>query len=260
MTLADDLAALPDAYAMLNLFRLPGSQPADTGSRQRTTLDHRTLLNLAVLDLTDEREKPDTAPVRTAADLAADKLAGERRQGILPTLGLWVRLADAEMCDEGHRHDEPHPNPTVRTECDWLTGHLDWIGEQPWANEITDEIADMLRDCQSVAGDLDQVKDRLYCLNDRCGWPVEEVDGAYYRCTGCGRAWGRLELHRMAERKKPKPLGECARLANVGERTLRRYKAEGRLHVAARSGTTDLYDIDQVMQATMNLRYREARA
>jgi hypothetical protein len=103
-------------------------------------------------------------------------------------------------------------------------------------------------------------KEALYCLNPQCGWKVTEVDGAYYRCTGCGRSWGRLELHRMAERKRPKPLAECARLAGVGERTLRRYRAEGAIKPAARNGTTDLYDIDQVMTATMDLRYREARA
>ena len=64
-------------------------------------------------------------------------------------------------------------------------------------------------------------------------------------------------MHKMAERKKPKSLAECAKLAGVSDRTLKEYKARGLLKVAAKgNGKTELYDPDEVMRVTMNLRYR----
>jgi hypothetical protein len=255
--LSKALTELPAAYNQLHLFQLPGSRPSDTGSKQRHgTLSTRAPLVLEVLDLLDRRHKNDVEPTRDNYEL--DRLVGQRRLGVLPTLSQWVRLVDSEQWDSGLVHAAPAEIPTVESECGWLQSHVEWISQQGWLQEIADDLTRMLKDCTLITGTTEQ-HIKMTCTNLGCGWPVqEEADGAWFKCTGCGRSWGRLELHKMAERKKPKPLIECAKLAGVSDRTLNRLIEAGLLKHVARDGTRYLYDIDAVMKATMNLRYRSA--
>ncbi len=249
--LTKTLQQLPPAYDQLHLYWLPGTQPTDTGSKQRHgALSTRSLIHLAVLDLLDERPKPDADPTRS--DYELDHMAGARRQGVLPNLSGWVRRVDGELWDEDVSHISPNESATVNGECQWLLSHVDWICTRPWVAELVDDCTHMLRDIRAIVGTEEPIK--LTCTN--CGWKVEEMDaGTWYRCTACSRTWSRLELHRMAERKKPKTLIECAQLAGLSDRTLKRYKAQGLLKVVARQGTTEYYDIDEVMNATMTARY-----
>jgi hypothetical protein len=256
--LSKALTELPAAYHQLHHYQLPGSRGHDeTKQPRRGTLSTRSPLALEVLDLLDRRHKADVEPTRENYGL--DKMAGSRRLGILPTLSQWVRLVDAELWDNQISHSAPAEQPTVDSECSWLQGHTHWITERPWITEMVDDLTRMLRDCTLITGTgTDTIK--MTCLILQCGWPVKEMDGgAWFRCTGCGNAWGRLELHRKAERKKPKTLRQCAELSGVSERTLRRYLAEKppKFKRVARDGTTDLYDIDEVMKATMNEHYKE---
>lgn len=248
------LTELPAAYNQLHLFQLPGSKPSDTGSKQRHgTLSTRAPLVLEVLDLLDRRHKNDVEPTRDNYDL--DRLAGNRRLGILPTLSQWVRLADGEMWDSGVQHSAPSDNSSVDTECSWLLHHLDWITEQPWLNEMAEDLTRMLKDAQRVVGVEKQAK--YFCT--KCGWPIQERDGgAWYSCTGCDQNWTRLELHRFAERKKPKTLAEIAKLTNISLKTLRSFADRGHLKVVARDGKANLYDLDAVALATMNLKYKRS--
>ncbi len=252
--LTKTLQQLPPAYDQLHLYWLPGTQPTDTGSKQRHgALSTRSLIHLAVLDLLDERIKPDVEPARDNYEL--DQLAGTRRQGVVPTIRQWVILFDAALWDINHEHQPPTEIPTIHDDCDWLLRHIGILGEtnQP-IGDLADDCAKMLRDIRAIVGTEEPIK--LTCT--KCGWKVEEMDnGSWYRCTACTptRTWSRLELHRMAERKKPKTLIECAQLAGLSDRTLKRYKAQGLLKVVARQGTTEYYDIDEVMNATMTARY-----
>ena len=250
------LTELPAAYDQLHLFTLPGSRPNDGSKPRRGTLSTRAPLILDVLDLLDRRHKHDCEPTRDNAEL--DKMAGARRMGILPTLAQWVRLIDAELWDAEILHTEPVEHPTVTTECAWLQSHTDWISQQPWVADIVDDLTRMLKDCTLITGTgTDVIK--LTCTNLGCGWPVyEENDGAWYHCTGCGKAWGRLELHKMAERKQPKTLTFCAQFAGLSVRTLNRYIHAGKIRPVARDGQLNLYDLNAVMEATMSERYKTA--
>jgi hypothetical protein len=149
--LREALEGLPAAYSDLRHFRLPGSRPPDpdakpSGKRQSS----RPPLVVDVIDLEDQREKADADATRADYDL--DRRAGARRQGVLPTLACWVRLVDGELWDDGIEHDPPADNPTVTTECGFLLTHIDWIGEQQWLGEITDDIAAMLDDVRHATG------------------------------------------------------------------------------------------------------------
>jgi hypothetical protein len=128
----------------------------------------------------------------------------------------------------------------------------------------------MLRDVREVTGEDDKLEGHMFCtVNNGCGWPVQKVlvtnettgkEDHYYKCTGCPRSWSRLEVWRLGKQKEPKPIAECASLAGVSEKTLRRYKERGFLKVQRRQGKTELFDLDTVMKLTMNLRYRQSTA
>lgn len=250
--LADALEQIPASFDLLGEFILPGSAPASPDGPRGVSSPSRPPLNLVVLDLQDTREKPDSDPQRTDYDI--DRRAGARRQGVLPTLASWVRLVDGELWDESVEHEPPSDAPTVTTECGWLLDHADWIVDQQWAVEIADECAAILRDIRAAIGEFD-VKNQLACMH--CGWDVHEANGGdYFRCSGCSKTWGRIELHRMAERKKPKTLKQCAATIGVSVRTLRYARADGAFKPVAREGSTDLFDLQQVAASVQHLKYK----
>jgi excisionase family DNA binding protein len=252
------LEAIPVAYDALGAFLLPGSLPPDPDRRTGPPIaSRRAVLNLDVVDLLDTREKADADATRV--DYALDRMAGARRQGVLPTLVSWTRLVDGELWDEGVEHEPPADGPTVASECAFLLAHVAWVDEQQWANEIEDDTAAMLRDMRKAVGELEVKKARLTCLQPGCGWDVEEEAGReVFRCTGCGRKWGRIELHNMAERKKPKTVKQIATLLGVSVRTIRYAIADGKLRPIARDGSADLFDLQQASAATMQAKYRKS--
>jgi hypothetical protein len=251
--LSEALEQIPAAFDLLGEFILPGSAPVSPDGPRGASSPSRSPLNLVVLDLQDTREKPDSDPQRTDYDI--DRRAGARRQGVLPTLASWVRLVDGELWDEGTEHGEPSDAPTVATECTWLLDHADWIVAQQWAVEIADECAAILRDIRAAIGEF-EVKGQLTCMY--CGWDVQEdARGEWFRCSGCDRKWGRIELHRMAERKRPRTLKECAKMLGVSLRTLRYARARREFRPVARDGSTDLFDLSEVSVSVMRVKYRE---
>lgn len=221
-----------------------------------------------------------------------------RRQGVLPTLSQWCRLVDGKLWDAGVEHseyglescgrlcwlapvqardDDRHgpcselpqhhwTRPTVADECAWLTSHASWIVEQDWPDDdrvdddILRDLRQLLADMQAIIGELEKPA-KLICLMPGCGWRVHEIQGgAYYKCSGCGKTYGRLELHRMAERRKPKTLTELTGPTGLSIVTLRRYEDAGKFEaLPERRGTAKLYDLDQVMEATVAERYRPER-
>ena len=252
--LSDALEQIPASFDLLGEFILPGSAPASPDGPRGVSSPSRPPLNLVVLDLRDTREKADSDPSRT--DYAIDRRAGARRQGVLPTLVSWARRADGELWDEGKAHQPPPDAPTVATECGWLLDHVNWIVDREWAVEIADECAAILRDIRAAIGEFD-VKNQLACMD--CGWDVHEANGGdYFRCSGCAKTWGRIELHRMAERKTPKTMKQCAEMLAVSIRTLRYARAEGDFKPVARDGSTDLFDLQQVAASVQHLKYRTA--
>lgn len=216
--LTEALSFLPEEYAQLALFRLPGSVKGE--SVKRAHPGSRPPLNLAVLDLEDTREKPDADPTRT--DYQVDRRAGERRQGVLPTLTSWVRLCDSEQWDAGIVHQPPADEPTVAGECGWLLSHVEWIILQGWSDEIVADVRKIRADVRRAIGEHDPIP--LDCM--RCGNPVEKVvingdeDAAYWRCEACNAQWSRLELHHLELAQRPKTLPQLAQITEISVRTL----------------------------------------
>ena len=87
--LSKALDELPSAYDQLWLFVLPRSSAPLDGVRSQGVTAHQCVVNVEVLDLTDERDKI-TSDIYPGAD-------PNRRLGILPSLSAWVRYTDEEM-------------------------------------------------------------------------------------------------------------------------------------------------------------------
>lgn len=119
------------------------------GSRDPDDRSVRYPIEPDVLDLADRRGKRDAQddPIGEA-DLA--RRIGARRQGVLPTLADWVRLADSEMLDCGIDHTPPADQPTITTEAGWIRQHLDWITGQQFAVELA-------QDVRLICADLEQL-------------------------------------------------------------------------------------------------------
>lgn len=177
-----DLADLPELHDLLQrhysaLLGLGSTNPDDRS--QRVPIEPR------VLDLADKRTKGDAwlDPIGEA-DLA--RRIGERRQGILPTLAQWVRLADGEMLDTGYVDRlDPAESPTVTTEAGWIAAHLDWIAGQQWVVEMATDVRDLAGDAGELVGSA--APHHAACLTaldavDVTGVPLSTI----YRWRACG--------------------------------------------------------------------------
>jgi hypothetical protein len=238
------LADIPDLMAQLAHFRTPGSAPPDPDARRGTSSPSRPTVVLSVVDLEDTRWKPNAdQPGERTAEL--DRQIGERRQGVLPTLSLWVMLADSDMNDGG-MHPTPAPEPpTVTTECGWLHEHVEWIVGQyaDFAPEISDIHRDLSRGCR--------IRPPLPLNCSMCGWrvvPADETE-SWYRCTGCEKTWRMdAELRRLGATQSM-TLKEAERALGVPLRTLYNWEAEGRFMPVGRRGNAKLYDPEHLKRA-----------
>lgn len=288
---------LPLAHDQLWLHLLPDGRSAGMGSRQRhSVFSHGNVLNLDAVDLLSTTEKPGADLYRTGEAIEADKQ--DRRQGVLPTLTQWVRLIDDRMTVAAALHDPPYAlvtcgpvcrfageadevalwpaypgyacsefesthwrKPTVVSQCRWLRTQGSYITEQDWAAVIVADLEALLRDIQLITGMVDHDR-TMPCLTLSCGnVAYPQKGGAWYRCSGCDRAWSRGELMRHAERNAPRTLVECAKLLNVSERTLRTLLAQHLISPirGLKRGKSPLFDPREVDAATMSTRYRATR-
>lgn len=278
-SLAKALREIPDAYDLLGYFRSAGSRSSAFDSVRRDGFDpYASVSNLEVLHLTDVREK-------AKADLYP---AEDHRLGVLPELSRWVRFVDEELCRALKDHDLPYrfvaccraclyvdvadvimPQQgcctgkrmshwevkTVATECAWLHDQLEFIGEQSWLHKIEKDISEILTNITKIIGR--EPKSEYVCTN--CGWAVTpRYNGQVFHCSGCGRDWGWPELRNMAERKRPLTITEAAELSGASIRTLKGYESDGKITALdQKRGRAKLYDLDEVMHATISLRYKK---
>jgi len=275
------LRELPDAYDHLRYFSNGGSRSsAFDGMRRSATDPHASVCNLEVVHLTDVRDKINTDLYPT----------GDHRLGVLPALGRWVRFIDEELIKAAKDYDPPyrfiaccgschflevadsvlpwsacctgkrmsHWEPkTVATECAWLHDQMDFIGDQPWLHKIEKEISGLLGDITKIIGR--EVKHDYVCLN--CGWSVTpRYNAQAFVCTGCGRTWGWPELRNMAERARPITIKEAAEKSGASVRLLKSYITKGKIAALdQKRGSAKLYDLAEVMSATVDLRYKKRK-
>jgi hypothetical protein len=214
-------------------------------------------VSLALIDLTDTREKPDADPVRGDYDL--DRRAGGRRQGVLPTLAAWTRLVDGELWDEAREHDPLAETPTVASECGFLLTHLEWIVEQQWANEIADDVRRIRLDLMHAVGERDAEK--FSC--ETCGWEMEP-QGDYdqelkrypwYRCTGChATLTTAAEVDRLsADAADYVTLKYAAKQLGKDWATLRSWKKQGWIKPVGRDQRGSIYSLNAIRGVSISI-------
>ncbi len=227
------LTELPDLYAQLWMFTKPGSAPKDPDQRSgKSNPARRSVVNLDVLDLTDERLKADAEDTRT--DYTLDSRAGARRQGVVNTLAAWSRLVCSELADAGVDTDLAE-EPTITSECGYLLTHLDWIAEQQWFDdELHPDVRQMRADVRRAIGDRDDVTS-MPCLD--CGWEMvgqgdydaERKRFPWYKCSGCSKtAVTQAELDRIDEKARDTvTLSYAARMLKRPVSTLKEWVQQG---------------------------------
>lgn len=148
LQLERDLANLPDLADLLdrNYFHLLARgdrDPRDSAVRYVTRFD--------VLDLADTRTKDGLLDTDAPGLADLNRRADARRLGILPNLELWIRMAEADMLDEGVEHTDPViEGSSVTTAAGWLRRHLDWILGQQWVIELADEVRRIVLDLDAL--------------------------------------------------------------------------------------------------------------
>lgn len=182
----EQLTAIPELYTQAAMHRQPGSTPPDPDQRRATSNPSRPTVRLDVVDLLDERNKTRADDETGQRDPELDKLAGYRRLGVLPTLGLWVAMVQVELEDSGQQVAVccPTRTHTAAGECSWLLTHAETVLElhRDFAKDVDWIYQDLLRAC-GVRPDHP-----VSCR--ACGDRVEGHDkNAWFQCVGCGRSW-----------------------------------------------------------------------
>jgi predicted RNA-binding Zn-ribbon protein involved in translation (DUF1610 family) len=249
------LGEIPELFALLPLYGLPGSTPPDPDARRGTSSPAKPPTVLDVVDLLDTREKPQADDGER--DVELDKRAGYRRLGILPTLGLWVSMVAAELDDMDEPVEVccPDRQHTVAGECAWLTTHLDRILElHP---DFPEDVEWMWRDLRRVVGERDPLT--FYC--PKCGWRIEPQDDAtWFRCTGCPQTWRMdAEIRRLGATQEL-TLKQIASMRGLALKTLHDWSARGWIAPIGRSARGFLYDIARVDDLLESGRVRQKRA
>lgn len=216
----------------------PGSRPPTNlgvvdsldGRHKEAVRDFRNpWLEQAKVEAPDDRNRVlEPRQPDERAELAAE-LGEPARRGVLPTLEEWVRLAHAEMLDDGQTPTDPAETPTITTETGWLLMHLDWITGQQWVVELADDVRKAHRSLQRVIGE-GRPEYRPRCSS--CGARMAD-EGAYFTCPACGRQVRDSQMdHRQALAKEAPMDAQSFGWAGVSAERIRKWVERGELEPA----------------------------
>lgn len=260
------LAEIPDLVVEASHYRTPGSAPMDPtfGGKKGKGSAYRILIDPEIFDLLDDNDKAldDVMLNRYPADWIWEDGAGrkvveparQRRLGVLPTLGLWVSLAYAELEDLGRG-----PVGCCPARRHTISGETAWLAE--YAPDIIELHGDFARDIELLWADLRRacrIRREYIPKCNKCGNRIEAVmDGdspAWWRCTGCPQTWVHdAEVQRLALTRPPMTLIEMATFLGKSVRDLYRLRDDSRFVPVGRSKRGGaLYEVEQVRRAVQS--------
>jgi hypothetical protein len=238
------LADIPDLVAEAHHYLEPGVAPADMKTHHGKGPTYRIPIVAEIFDLLDPREKDIDEPTE-------NRVGGDRRLGVLPTLSLWVSAAYPELEDRGHQPRECCP---ARTHT--VVGETGWLGD--YAEPVLAIYPDFATDVEKLWKELRQacrIRQEYKPTCSMCAtatrrWLVEPVYSdnvsgpAWWQCTGCRRTWVHdAEVQRLALTQPKMTLTQIASLLGKPVSTLYRWRDQGRF-----SGGP-LYEIEHVRRA-----------
>ena len=242
------LADIPELLEEASHYLIPGSAPIDPTATRGTTI-FRIPITPEIFDLLDERDK-------ALDDIMLNRSGGERRLGVLPTLGLWVSLAWAELDDTGRTPREccPAREHTVAGEVRWLSEYAgDIIELHPEFHRDVEQLWEELRRACRIRKDY-----APKC--PRCGFKIEGIFGseedeypAWYRCTGCPKTWVKeAELRRLGATQPPMTLRQIASMLKLSCRDVYGWYSKNRYMPVGTDGRgRKLFEVEHVKSVAL---------
>ena len=238
------LARIPEDYAIAETLDRPATRGGSAGSDAT-----RAPASLSLLVLTDTRTLYRGDDAEDCAQV--DRMAGERRQGVLPQLWLWCRMVESEAMEHCPQlPDELPQHPSVTGCCGWLSRHLDWSSSQPWFDVEAEDILSLARLLRDVLGDPRPYRPR-HVTPEGC-WgllrAVREGDGhvAYYECGRCGMVinpWARVADLTARPADTLLRLADIARAVGRDVEVVKKWAQRGLIAPVARRGGVSFYDL-----------------
>lgn len=243
-TLTRQLAELPDRY--LQAATNPTTQgPSDDTSIRIHRIEAPAPVNLAALDLTDQRHKNGWH----GADPETENLPA--RYGTLPTLEAWVRHVRDHMIETSTDWPDLAVTPTVATESAWLSATLPYTLAHAWAPPLAEDVHTLHRRLGRLIGEAEPW--RPPCPH--CGNALRERDGGtWYACPACGATHTIDAALRDLGRLRTLTGPEVAATLGLSKHTIRSWDSRGILHPAGRDERgRKTYRIDEVQQIANRL-------
>lgn len=254
------LAEIPELLVEAGHYLTPGSAPLDPNFKaQGKGSVYKIPIVPEILDLLDTNDKAlDDVMLsrRYLGFLNAERddfniNNGQRRLGVLPTLGLWVSLVYAEFEDLGQDVREccPSRQHTIVGECDWLSEYAEGIIElhSDFPRDIEQLWLELRKACRirkeyvprcPAHGGVNRIEG-VY------GSP-EDAAPAWWRCTGCGKTWVHdAEIRRLALTQPRMTLRQIGVWLNIPLRTLHNWRTAGRFSGDSRG----LYEVEHIKRA-----------
>ena len=235
----DDLAAIPTLFADLPAVKT-GIKNNDGGAH--TPPASKPPLSMEVVSLLDT-EKKDADEYQETDPRGHDVLD---RYGVIPRVGLWLRITAEEMTDAGERAPVITRFMTLAELCQTITYASSWIITQQWSTELAADMHALRTEIEQALGITPIFKPR--CRNLWCGTLLEPMDNdSWYECPGCKRKYTIAEDLKALGGAQYLRGEEVAQLLDIAWSTVRRFKAEGWIRpIACTASGVALFDLDQV--------------
>jgi hypothetical protein len=237
--LSDDLEAIPALFADLPAVKCGIKDPTNN---THTPPASNPPLSMEVITLLDT-EKKDAAEYHETDPRDRDVLD---RYGVIPRLGLWLRIAVEQMTTAGEHVPDIDGWMNLDTLCRSLGQVTPWVITQHWSTAFAADLATLRAEIEQALGIAKEFKPR--CRNLWCGTLLEPMDnGSWYSCPGCQRDYkigADLQALGGAQYLRGE---EVAQLLDIAWSTVRRFKAEDWVRpIAYTAAGVALFDLDQV--------------
>ena len=235
----DDLAAIPTLFADLPTVKT-GIKNNNGGAHKPPA--SKPPLSMEVVTLLDT-EKKDADEYHETDPRGHDVLD---RYGVIPRVGLWLRMTAEEMTDAGERAPEITRFMTLAELCQTITYASSWIITQQWSTELADDLHDLRVEIETALGISQEFHPK--CRNLWCGTTLEPMDnGSWYSCPGCKRDYKIGADLQALGGAQYMTSADVAQLLDVAYTTVRYWRTEKFIHPMAWTAQgVELYDYDQV--------------
>ena len=180
------LTKIPDLYAILPGYLIPGSIEKNPDSKATKRAEVGSPIRLEVIDLLDNRLGRKWLGTAAAHD----------RRGVAGTLQVHV-----DRLREERNLTNPHDDTSVTTACTLLDRHRLWIAEQDWAAYLHDDLKQTHRELSDATGNYRRPPVGRCHLptdnDDTCGGPLYANTYGGVHCAKCHAVWDAAHLRQL---------------------------------------------------------------